>query len=126
MTNEKVIMMLMSISSLCLIILTNGKVLIILFHLYEKTELSDIPSEKIDELKKLSEVEVVPYSVTLGYSCLGAGQLYVFKFLYYFLLEIMVVTDLGIIIALYNFIWITDTGSIILYKHMKMQGMAEY
>ncbi|KAL8147296.1 hypothetical protein AgCh_004858 [Apium graveolens] len=46
---------------------------IILSEKVQNPDLSDIPSEKIDELKKLSKVEVVPYSVTLGYSCLGAG-----------------------------------------------------
>ncbi|XP_022749755.1 tRNA (guanine(37)-N1)-methyltransferase 2 isoform X2 [Durio zibethinus] len=31
-------------------------------------DLSDIPSQKLDELEKLCEIEVVPYSLTLGYS----------------------------------------------------------
>ncbi|OMO80797.1 tRNA transferase Trm5/Tyw2 [Corchorus capsularis] len=34
----------------------------------QSPDLSDIPSEKLDELKKLCEIEVVPYSMTLGYS----------------------------------------------------------
>lgn len=51
------------------------------------TDLSDIPSEKIDELKKLVKVEVVPYSMTLGYSYWSAGQLYCYK-VHYMLLFI--------------------------------------
>ncbi|MBA0661630.1 hypothetical protein Goklo_005906, partial [Gossypium klotzschianum] len=38
------------------------------------TDLSDIPSQKLDELKKLCEIEVVPYSLTLGYSYWTAGE----------------------------------------------------
>ncbi|XVF34785.1 hypothetical protein REPUB_Repub18cG0088400 [Reevesia pubescens] len=38
------------------------------------TDLSDIPSLKLDELKKLCEIEVVPYSLTLGYSYWTAGH----------------------------------------------------
>ncbi|XWS17214.1 hypothetical protein CRYUN_Cryun33cG0049100 [Craigia yunnanensis] len=34
----------------------------------QNPDLSDIPSQKLDELKKLCEIEVVPYSLTLGYS----------------------------------------------------------
>lgn len=34
----------------------------------QNPDLSNIPSEKLDELKKLCEIEVVPYSLTLGYS----------------------------------------------------------
>ncbi|XP_071925646.1 tRNA (guanine(37)-N(1))-methyltransferase 2-like isoform X2 [Coffea arabica] len=34
----------------------------------QNPDLSDIPDEKLAELKSLFEVEVVPYSVTLGYS----------------------------------------------------------
>ncbi|EOY30880.1 S-adenosyl-L-methionine-dependent methyltransferases superfamily protein isoform 1 [Theobroma cacao] len=34
----------------------------------QNPDLSDIPSQKLDELRKLCEVEVVPYSLTLGYS----------------------------------------------------------
>lgn len=39
-----------------------------------RTDLSDIPEEKLNQLKKLSEVEVVPHSVTLGYSYWSAGK----------------------------------------------------
>ncbi|KAH1118087.1 hypothetical protein GYH30_047039 [Glycine max] len=31
-------------------------------------DLSDIPKQKLDELKGLCEIEIVPYSLTLGYS----------------------------------------------------------
>ncbi|KAL8133045.1 hypothetical protein AgCh_008488 [Apium graveolens] len=48
---------------------------IILSEKVQTPDLSDIPSEKIDELKKLFEVEVVPYSMTLGYSYWGAGHI---------------------------------------------------
>ncbi|XVF88485.1 hypothetical protein PTKIN_Ptkin19aG0055100 [Pterospermum kingtungense] len=34
----------------------------------QNPDLSDIPSQELDELKKLCEIEVVPYSLTLGYS----------------------------------------------------------
>ncbi|XWS71993.1 hypothetical protein CRYUN_Cryun02cG0002400 [Craigia yunnanensis] len=33
----------------------------------QNPDLSDIPSQQLDELKKLCEIEVVPYSLTLGY-----------------------------------------------------------
>lgn len=36
--------------------------------------MSDIPEEKVNQLKKLSEVEVVPHLVTLGYSYWSAGK----------------------------------------------------
>lgn len=39
-----------------------------------RTDLSEIPDEKLNQLKKLSEVEVVPHSVTLGYSYWSAGK----------------------------------------------------
>jgi len=39
--------------------------------------LSDIPEQVLDEMKKLCEIEVVPYSLTLGYSYWGAGQIQV-------------------------------------------------
>jgi|APAra0007618328_1042625.scaffolds.fasta_scaffold06439_3 hypothetical protein len=39
-----------------------------------KTDLSEIPEEKLNQLKKLSELEVVPHSVTLGYSYWSAGK----------------------------------------------------
>ncbi|KAK9029737.1 hypothetical protein V6N11_026840 [Hibiscus sabdariffa] len=41
---------------------------VILCENVQNPDLSDIPSEKLDELKKLCEIEVVPYSLTLGYS----------------------------------------------------------
>ncbi|GMJ07451.1 tRNA methyltransferase 5a [Hibiscus trionum] len=41
---------------------------VILSEEVQNPDLSDIPSEKLDELKKLCEIEVVPYSLTLGYS----------------------------------------------------------
>lgn len=37
-------------------------------------DLSDIPDQKLDELKGLCKIEVVPYSLTLGYSYWGSGQ----------------------------------------------------
>ncbi|XP_074341377.1 tRNA (guanine(37)-N(1))-methyltransferase 2-like isoform X2 [Apium graveolens] len=47
---------------------------VILSEKFQNPELSDIPSEKIDELKKLFKVEVVPYSMTLGYSYWSADH----------------------------------------------------
>ncbi|CAL1359419.1 unnamed protein product [Linum trigynum] len=41
----------------------------------ENPELPEIPVEKLDELKKLCEIEVVPYSLTLGYSYWSAGHI---------------------------------------------------
>ncbi|KAK8602201.1 hypothetical protein V6N12_052016 [Hibiscus sabdariffa] len=41
---------------------------VILSENVQNPDLSDIPSEKLDELKKLCEIEAVPYSLTLGYS----------------------------------------------------------
>ncbi|KAG6382564.1 hypothetical protein SASPL_157764 [Salvia splendens] len=38
-------------------------------------ELSEIPAGKVDELKELLEIQVVPYSMTLGYSYWGAGHI---------------------------------------------------
>ncbi|GMP59991.1 hypothetical protein CsSME_00023044 [Camellia sinensis var. sinensis] len=40
----------------------------------QNSDLSDIPGEKLDELKELCKIEVVPYSLTLGYSYWGAGH----------------------------------------------------
>lgn len=37
------------------------------------TDLSEIPVGKVDELKELFEIHVVPYSMTLGYSYWSAG-----------------------------------------------------
>lgn len=39
-----------------------------------RTDLVEIPEEKLNQLKKLSELEVVPHSVTLGYSYWSAGK----------------------------------------------------
>ncbi|KAL2929284.1 hypothetical protein RDABS01_034695 [Bienertia sinuspersici] len=41
----------------------------------QNKDLSDIPEQKLDELKKLCEIEVVPYSLILGYSYWGAGHI---------------------------------------------------
>ncbi|XP_057538795.1 tRNA (guanine(37)-N1)-methyltransferase 2 isoform X2 [Amaranthus tricolor] len=38
-------------------------------------ELSDIPEQKLDELRKICEIEVVPYSLVLGYSYWGADHI---------------------------------------------------
>lgn len=38
------------------------------------TDLSEISPQKLDELKKLCEVQVIPYSLTLGYSYWSAGH----------------------------------------------------
>lgn len=38
-----------------------------------EAELSDIPSDKLDELRGLCKIDVVPYSLTLGYSYWGTG-----------------------------------------------------
>lgn len=37
-------------------------------------DLSIIPDEILNELKGLCKIEVVPYSLTLGYSYWGAGN----------------------------------------------------
>lgn len=39
------------------------------------TDLSEIPADKVNELKELFEIQVVPYSMTLGYSYWSAGSL---------------------------------------------------
>ncbi|ESQ44474.1 hypothetical protein EUTSA_v10005971mg [Eutrema salsugineum] len=49
--------------------------LVILSENVKNSDLSDIPDEKLNQLKKLSEVEVVPHSVTLGYSYWSAGHI---------------------------------------------------
>ncbi|CAI0543155.1 unnamed protein product [Linum tenue] len=41
----------------------------------ENPELTEIPAEKLDELKKLCEIEVVPYAMTLGYSYWSADHI---------------------------------------------------
>ncbi|KAK2978226.1 hypothetical protein RJ640_024259 [Escallonia rubra] len=38
-------------------------------------DLSDIPSQKLDELQTMCKIEVVPYSLTLGYSYWTAGHI---------------------------------------------------
>ncbi|XVE54320.1 hypothetical protein DITRI_Ditri03aG0071100 [Diplodiscus trichospermus] len=48
--------------------------LLILSEKVQNPDLSDIPSQKLDELKNLCEIEVVPYSLTLGYSYWTAGH----------------------------------------------------
>ncbi|CAK8563331.1 unnamed protein product [Lathyrus sativus] len=40
----------------------------------QNQDLSDIPKQKLDELKDLCEIEVLPYSLTLGYSYWSADQ----------------------------------------------------
>lgn len=40
------------------------------------TDLSELPSQKLDELREIFKIEVVPYSLTLGYSYWGAGNLH--------------------------------------------------
>ncbi|XP_062147590.1 tRNA (guanine(37)-N1)-methyltransferase 2 isoform X1 [Alnus glutinosa] len=41
----------------------------------QNPDLSDIPGQKLDELKGLCEIEVVPYSLTLGYSYWGSDHI---------------------------------------------------
>ncbi|KAL0364458.1 UNVERIFIED_CONTAM: tRNA (guanine(37)-N1)-methyltransferase 2 [Sesamum angustifolium] len=41
----------------------------------QNPDLSEIPSHKVDELKELFEIQVVPYSMTLGYSYWTAGHI---------------------------------------------------
>ncbi|XP_058206791.1 tRNA (guanine(37)-N1)-methyltransferase 2 [Rhododendron vialii] len=40
----------------------------------QNSDLSDIPGQKLDELKALCEIDVVPYSLTLGYSYWGTDH----------------------------------------------------
>lgn len=47
---------------------------VILSERVQNPELSDIPEHKLDDLKKLCPIEVVPYSLTLGYSYWGADH----------------------------------------------------
>ncbi|XP_030549952.1 tRNA (guanine(37)-N1)-methyltransferase 1 isoform X2 [Rhodamnia argentea] len=49
--------------------------LMILSEKVKRSDLSDIPEQVLDEMKKLCEIEVVPYSLTLGYSYWGADHL---------------------------------------------------
>ncbi|KAG8657436.1 tRNA (guanine(37)-N1)-methyltransferase 1 isoform X1 [Manihot esculenta] len=48
---------------------------VILSESVQTPDLSEIPAEKLDELKKLCKIEVVPYSITLGYSYWGADHI---------------------------------------------------
>lgn len=41
---------------------------------YFGADLSDIPDQKLEELKSICQIEVVPYLLTLGYSYWGAGK----------------------------------------------------
>ncbi|XP_010535993.1 PREDICTED: tRNA (guanine(37)-N1)-methyltransferase 1 [Tarenaya hassleriana] len=41
----------------------------------QNVDLSDVPEEKLNELRKLCKVEVVPHSLTLGYSYWNADQI---------------------------------------------------
>ncbi|KAK6153227.1 hypothetical protein DH2020_012866 [Rehmannia glutinosa] len=41
----------------------------------QNPDLSEIPGDKVDELKKLFEIQVVPYSFTLGYSYWSADHI---------------------------------------------------
>ncbi|KAK9268892.1 hypothetical protein L1049_000657 [Liquidambar formosana] len=40
----------------------------------QNSDLSDIPDQKLDELRGLCKIEVVPYSLTLGYTYWGADH----------------------------------------------------
>ncbi|KAF3780406.1 tRNA guanine-37-N1-methyltransferase 2 [Nymphaea thermarum] len=44
-----------------------------------KTELLGIPGDKLDAVRKICKFEVIPYSMTLGYSYWGAGWSYTFE-----------------------------------------------
>ncbi|CAA3008599.1 tRNA (guanine(37)-N1)-methyltransferase 2 [Olea europaea subsp. europaea] len=41
----------------------------------QNPDLSEIPSQKLDELREIFKIEVVPYSLTLGYSYWGADYI---------------------------------------------------
>ncbi|XP_045830304.1 tRNA (guanine(37)-N1)-methyltransferase 2 [Trifolium pratense] len=47
---------------------------LILSEKVQNQDLSDIPKQKLDELKDLCEIEVLPYSLTLGYSYWNADH----------------------------------------------------
>jgi len=46
------------------------------------TDLSEISPQKLDELKKLCEIQVIPYSLTLGYSYWSAGHFLIVHLLF--------------------------------------------
>ncbi|KAK4488979.1 hypothetical protein RD792_004770 [Penstemon davidsonii] len=46
----------------------------ILSEMIQNPDLSEIPAHKVDEMKEIFEIQVVPYSFTLGYSYWGAGH----------------------------------------------------
>ncbi|KAJ8750414.1 hypothetical protein K2173_015553 [Erythroxylum novogranatense] len=48
---------------------------LILSERIQNADLTDIPEEKVYELKRLCKIEVVPYSLTLGYSYWGADHI---------------------------------------------------
>ncbi|KAK3436525.1 hypothetical protein EUGRSUZ_C01077 [Eucalyptus grandis] len=60
---------------LCRNWVNNACIVVFLFLFFGGTDLSDIPEQVLDEMKKLCEIEVVPYSLTLGYSYWGAGHI---------------------------------------------------
>ncbi|KAH9620160.1 hypothetical protein KSS87_022554 [Heliosperma pusillum] len=42
--------------------------------IHTQADLCDVPQQKLEELRKLCQIEVIPYSLTLGYSYWGAGH----------------------------------------------------
>ncbi|XP_058070974.1 tRNA (guanine(37)-N1)-methyltransferase 2 isoform X2 [Magnolia sinica] len=48
---------------------------VILSERIKQPDLSDIPDQTLDALKKLCKIEVIPYSLTLGYSYWGADHI---------------------------------------------------
>ncbi|KZV34781.1 tRNA (guanine(37)-N1)-methyltransferase 2 [Dorcoceras hygrometricum] len=53
----------------------NNNRYMILSERIQNPDLSEIPGHKVDELKELFEIQVVPYSFTLGYSYWNAGHI---------------------------------------------------
>ncbi|XP_031384135.1 tRNA (guanine(37)-N1)-methyltransferase 1 isoform X1 [Punica granatum] len=49
--------------------------LVILSEKVQNSDLSDVPEEVLDQLKESCKIEVVPYSLTLGYSYWGADHI---------------------------------------------------
>ncbi|KAL8234896.1 hypothetical protein R6Q59_020996 [Mikania micrantha] len=47
---------------------------VILSEKVQNSDLSDIPTEKLNELRKLCNIETVPYTLKLGYSYWGADH----------------------------------------------------